>query len=146
MEEEKRWGRGRSERRRAGRAGYETLMCRATAHGAAGPSAVPPVVAPHWPMRDPPCRRGSDCRATANGAARSRATPRAMALQKRVSPRKFFRRWFIIWIRFEFGLFLSKLPPPSGGEPFPLFYVGVLCLLLKEYEEKDTLPGRPTPC
>jgi hypothetical protein len=50
------------------------------------------------------------CCATESGAAPASATPPWMARPKRVIRVKLFRRWFIIWNRFKFGLILSKLP------------------------------------
>jgi hypothetical protein len=51
------------------------------------------------------------CGATSSGAAPSSAAPPLTARQKRVTPMKFFRQRFIIYICFTFRLFLSKLPP-----------------------------------
>jgi hypothetical protein len=64
--------------------------------------------------RAPPCRRVSMCGATSSGAAPYLAAPLWMAGQKRVIRVKFFRRWFILWDCFKFGLFLSKAPNDSG--------------------------------
>jgi hypothetical protein len=55
------------------------------------------------------------CCATGSGAAPSSAAPPCMALQKTVSPVKFFCQWFIFKICFIFGLFLSK--SPGGALP-----------------------------
>jgi hypothetical protein len=75
-----------------------TLTCHAIASGVA------------LLLQGPLCLRGSHCRATGSGVARFTAAPPRTARQKRVIRMNFFRRWFIIWIHFKFGLFLFKSP------------------------------------